>query len=117
MKKQGFCFLMSATKTGRAMAALTVVAVGVAHAATIPFTFGINADTSVFGVPSPATPTLPTTIVGSGSFIPFGSAIYSEAGNITFAMLPSGDFVPVSLLNNFTASFNTGANTFRAQTP
>ena len=85
---------------------------GVAQAATIPFTFEVTFDTFITGVPSPTTLTLPTTVSGSGSFVPFGSAIYTEAGTITLAMLPSGDFVPSVVSNNFTASFNGGANTF-----
>jgi PEP-CTERM motif len=83
-----------------------------AQAATIPFTFELTFDTFIVGVPSLITPTLPTTVLGSGSYAPFGSAIYSEAGTITFTMLPSGEFVPSSVLNNFTASFNGGADTF-----
>jgi hypothetical protein len=90
---------------------IVVVSPGTAQAATIPFTFEVTAETSVFGVPSLATPNLPTTIIGSGSFAPFGSAIYSEAGTITFVMLPSGTFVPSAVMNNFTASFNGGSNT------
>jgi hypothetical protein len=89
-----------------------VVSPGTAQAATIPFSFEVTADTSIFGVPSLATLNLPTTIIGSGAFGPLGSAIYSEAGTITFMMLPSGAFVPSSVMNNFTASFNGGANTF-----
>lgn len=85
----------------------------VARAATIPFTFDITFDTFVVGGPPTAsTLTLPTTVLGSGTFAPFGSAIYSEAGTITFAMLPSGEFVPSLVSNDFTASFNGGANTF-----
>lgn len=83
-----------------------------AQAATIPFTFDLIFDTFGVGVPSLITPTLPTTVLGSGLFAPFGSAIYSEKGTITFVMLPSVGFVPSSALNNFTASFNGGANTF-----
>src|SRR3954467_7235334 len=79
---------------------------GIAQAATIPFTFELTFDTFIVGVPSPTTLTLPTTVSGSGSFTPFGGAIYSETGTITFAMLPSGEFVPSSVMNNFTASFN-----------
>jgi hypothetical protein len=45
-------------------------------------------------------------------FAPFGSAIYSEAGTVTFTMLPSGEFVPSLVSNNFTASFNGGADRF-----
>src|SRR3954468_8518067 len=85
----------------------------VAGAATIPFTFEITFDTFVEGgPPTGSTLTLPTTVLGSGSFAPFGSSVYSEAGTITFAMLPSGDFVPSLVSNDFTASFNGGANTF-----
>jgi hypothetical protein len=84
----------------------------IAQAATIPFTFELTFDTFIVGVPSLSTPTLPVTVLGSGSFAPFGSAIYSEAGTVTFAMLPSGEFVPSSISNTFTASFNGGANTF-----
>jgi hypothetical protein len=70
---------------------------GIAQASTVPFTFGLTFDTFVVGgPPSVSTPTLTTTVLGSGSFAPFRSAIYSEAGTITFAMLPSGGFVPSS---------------------
>src|SRR3954468_1886459 len=83
-----------------AVAAVLLVFVGGspgrAQAGTIPFTFAITANASVGGVPSPATLSLPSTVVGSGSFAPFGGAIYSEAGTITFVMLPSGAFVPSS---------------------
>src|SRR4051812_14044123 len=95
-----------------ALLILVVGCFGIAQAATIPFTFGLTFDTFVVGVPSPTTLTLPTTVSGSGSFAPFGSAIYTEAGTITFAILPSGEFVPFSVMNNFTASFNGGADTF-----
>ena len=84
----------------------------ITQAATIPFTFQHTSDTFVVGVPSLTTPTLPTTISSSGFFAPFGSAIYSEAGTITYVLLPSGVFVPSSVLNSFTASFNGGADTF-----
>jgi len=83
-----------------------------AQAATIPVTFQLTFDTFVVGSPSLSTLTLPTTVQGSGSFAPFGSAIYSEAGTITFAMLPSGEFVPSLVSNDFTASFNGGADRF-----
>src|SRR4051794_35890394 len=85
---------------------------GTVQAATVPFTFELTFDTFAVGVPSATTPTLPTTVLGGGSFQPFGNAIYSESGTVTFAMLPSGDFVPASVSNDFTASFNGGANTF-----
>src|SRR5436305_5057486 len=85
---------------------------GVAQAATIPFTFSVSATASVFGTPSPSTLTLPGTVIGSGSFVPFGTAAYSERGTITYTMLPSGNFVPVSVMNDFTASFNRGIDTF-----
>jgi hypothetical protein len=82
------------------------------QAATIPFTFELTFDTFIVGAPSASTLTLPTTVLGSGAFAPFGSAIYSEAGTVTFEMLPSGQFVPSQVSNNFTASFKGGADTF-----
>jgi PEP-CTERM motif len=85
---------------------------GLARGATIPFTSEIIYDVFVAGAPSVSTPSLPITVLGSGSFAPLGSVIYSEAGTITFAMLPSGEFVPSLVSDNFTASFNGGANTF-----
>lgn len=85
---------------------------GIAQAATIPFTFELTYDVFVVGVPSPTTLTLPTTVLGSGSYAPFGSAIYSETGTVAFVMLSSGEFVPASVSNNFTASVNGGADTF-----
>src|SRR3979490_1643353 len=83
-----------------------------AKAATIPFTFEVTYDALLGGVPSPTTLTVPATNSGSGSFAPFGSAIYSETGTVTFVMLPSGGFVPSTVSLNFTASFNGGADTF-----
>jgi PEP-CTERM motif-containing protein len=100
---------------GSVVLALLILVCGsrsMAQAATIPFTFSISADASVVGSPSLATPTLPTTVSGSGSFVPFGSAIYSEAGTVTYMMLPSGTFVPSSVMNTFVASFNGATNTF-----
>jgi len=97
------------------VAALLILVAGSpisAQAATIPFTFEVTYDAFLGGVPSPTTLTVPATNSGSGSFAPFGSAIYSETGTVTFAMLPSGDFVPSTVSLNFTASFNGGADTF-----
>ena len=84
----------------------------VARAATIPFTFTIATDASIGGAPSPSNLSLPVTVTGSASFTPFGSANYSEAGTITYMMLPSGAFVPSSVMDTFTASFNGGTDTF-----
>src|SRR3954465_7486335 len=91
---------------GPALLILVVGCFGIAQAATIPFTFELTYDVFVVGVPSPITPTLPTSVLGTGSYAPFGNAIYSEAGTITFATLPSGEFVPSSVSTNFKASFN-----------
>jgi hypothetical protein len=85
---------------------------GIAQAATVAFTFELIYDVFVVGTPSLSTPTLATTVQGSGSYAPFGDAIYSEAGTVTYAMLPSGEFVPSEVTNTFTASFNGGADTF-----
>lgn len=81
------------------------------QAATIAFTFQTTAEASAFGVPSLSTPNLPTTVEGSGVFVPFGSAIYTEGGTVTFAPLPSGGFAPAFTTNTFTFSFDGGANT------
>lgn len=83
-----------------------------AQAATIPFTFAVTYDAFLGGPPSATNLSVPGTTTGSGVFTPFGSAIYSEAGIVTFAMLPSGDFVPSTVSLNFTASFNGGRDTF-----
>src|SRR4051812_45652726 len=106
-------------RIGFALASLLVVfgSSGIAQATTVPFTFGLTTDTFTVGVPSATTLTLPGTLSGSGSFAPFGSAIYTEAGTITFAVLPSGEFVPFSVMNNFTASFNGELTHSRGQTP
>jgi hypothetical protein len=85
---------------------------GTAQSATLPFTFTWSSNSSVVGIPSPVNLSLPTTINGLASFAPLGSALYSEAGTITFRMLPSGDFVPASVMNNFSAVFNGGADSF-----
>jgi PEP-CTERM motif len=91
---------------------LTIGSSSVSRAATIQFTIQVPNDVFVAGAPSLSTPTLPIRLLGSGSFAPLGSVTYSEAGTITFAMLPSGEFVPSLISDNFTASFNGGANTF-----
>ena len=83
-----------------------------AQAATIPFTFEVTYDAFLGGAPTPTTLTVPATNSGSGSFAPFGSALWSETGTVTFVMLPSGDFVPSTVSLNFTASFNGGVDTF-----
>src|SRR3954452_8484084 len=84
----------------------------VARAATIPFTFELTYDVFVVGVPSPSTLTLPTTVSGSGSFAPFGPAIYSEAGTVSFESSPSGELVTSTVANNLIASFNRATDTF-----
>jgi hypothetical protein len=97
------------------VAALLIVgfgARGTVHAATVPFTFEVTYDAVLNGVPSPANLTVPAMNSGSGFYTPFGSAIYTEAGTVTFAMLPSGDLAPSTVSLNFTASFNGGADTF-----
>jgi hypothetical protein len=85
---------------------------GMAQSATLPFTFTSSANASFVGIPSQANLSLPTTTSGSASFGPLGLALYSEAGTITFRMLPSGAFVPVAVMNNFSAVFNGGADSF-----
>src|SRR3954469_202445 len=97
----------------RVSTALLILVAGIsAQAATIPFTFELTYDVFVVGVPSPSTLTLPTTVSGSGSFAPFGRAIYSEAGTVTFESSPSGELVTSTVTNNLIASFNGGTDTF-----
>ncbi len=79
-----------------------------AHANTIVFTFSVTADASISAAPTQLAPTVPTTITGPGSFAPFGNAIYSEAGTITYTQIQPGIFVPAVALNDFTVSFNAG---------
>jgi hypothetical protein len=101
------------------VAALLILVAGSpisAQAATVPFTFEVTYDAFVNGVPGPTTLTVPASTSGSGSFAPFGSAIYSETGTVTFAMLPSGGFVPSTVSLNFTASFNGKPTHSRGQT-
>lgn len=91
---------------------LAICSLNKTKAATMAFTFQTSADASAFGVPSLATPSLPTTVDGSAVFVPFGNAIYTEAGTVTFALLPIGGFAPASTKSTFTFSFDGGANTF-----
>src|SRR5437588_1172927 len=96
-------------------AALLILVAGSAisaQAATIPFSFEVTYDAFLGGAPSATMLTVPAMNSGSGSFAPFGSAIYSETGTVTFAVLPSGGFVPSTVSLNFTASFHGGADTF-----
>jgi hypothetical protein len=74
-----------------ALLMLVIGSARIAQAATIPFTFEVTYDTFVNGVPGPTSLTVPGATSGSGIFAPFGSAIWSETGTVTFAMLPSGD--------------------------
>jgi PEP-CTERM motif len=95
--------------------ALPILVLGLAstaQAATIPFTFEVTYDAFLGGVPSPTNLTVSAMNSGSGSFVPFGSASYSETGTVTFAVSPSGDVVPSTVSLDFTASFNGGADTF-----
>ena len=85
---------------------------GVARAAAVNFTYNIAAGAAIFSLPTTANPAVSTTIVGTGSFSPFGAAIYSEAGIVTYTLLPVGIFVPVSVANTFVASFDGGSDTF-----
>src|SRR4051794_53548 len=106
---------VSPLKDSFRLAALLILsfgARGTVQAATIPFTFELTYDVFVVGVPSPSTLTLPTTVSGSGSFAPFGRAIYSEAGTVTFESSPSGELVTSTVTNNLIASFNGGTDTF-----
>jgi hypothetical protein len=96
----------------RVCTALLILVTGIsAQAATVPFTFELTYDVFVVGVPSPSTLTLPTTVSGSGSFAPFGPAIYSEAGTVTFESSPSGELVTSTVTNSLIASFNGGTDT------
>ena len=97
------------------IAALLIVgfgAQGMVQAATVPFTFEVTYDAFLNGVPSPTNLTVPAMNSGSGVYTPFGSAVYTESGTVTFAMLPSGDLGPSTVSLNFTASFNGGTDTF-----
>jgi hypothetical protein len=98
--------------TAMLMASLATLPLSRSQAATLAFTFQSSANASAFGVPSSATPSLPTTVDGSAVFVPFGNAIYTEAGTVTFAALPIGGFAPASTMNTFTFSFDGGTNTF-----
>jgi len=97
------------------VAALLIVefgAPGTVHAATVPFTFEVTYDAFLNGVPSPTNLTVPAMNSGSGFYTPFGIAVYTENGTVTFAALPSGDLGPSTISLDFTASFNGGADTF-----
>ena len=87
-----------------------------AQAATIPFTFDVTYDALVGDVPSPTNLTVPGSNVGSGTFVPFGDAIYSATGTVTFGVLPSGDLFPSTVMLNFTASLNGELTCSRGQT-
>jgi hypothetical protein len=83
-----------------------------AQAATIAFTFSGTAETAASGIPSPSNLTLPTTVLGTVSFTPFGTSRWSESGLITFALLPTGSLVPAFTMNEFTFSFGGGTDSF-----
>lgn len=96
------------------LAALLILGFGAQDvvAATLPFTFEVTYDSFLNGVPTPSNLTVPAMNVGSGFYTPFGSAIYTETGTVTFAASSSGDLGPSTVSLNFTASFNGGADTF-----
>ena len=97
------------------LSALLVLGFGaqdMVRAATVPFTFEVTYDAFLNGVPSPTNLTVPAMNSGSGFYTPFGSAVYTETGTVTFAILPSGGLGPSTVSLNFTASFNGGADTF-----
>lgn len=100
------------------LAALTFVAAsaGIAHAATVPLTFSVTAaDFPLPGqIPSPANPTIGTNLIGTASFVTFGSAAVTSNGGagVTFTTYPPGIFAPASGMDISKFSFNGGADTF-----
>jgi hypothetical protein len=110
MKTPQFLYVRCLATTATIMSLLAITT-EIANAATIPFTFSLTGDATLNGQPSPANTVLGETFSGVGTFAPFGPSVYTDTGTITFGFFPSG-FGVVSLLADFTASFNGGADTF-----
>jgi hypothetical protein len=105
-------FMLTQIRSFSAAAVLAITIAVPAVAATIPFTFTVSGGAALLGPPAPDNP-VGVMLFASAEFDPFGPAAdYSESGTITFTFWPSGDFAPASVSNNFTASFNAGADTF-----
>src|SRR5690348_3843727 len=115
-RKNGTASILTNSCRLSALLILGFGAHGMVQAATVPFTFDVTYDAFLNGVPSPTNLTVPAMNSGSGFYTPFGSAVYTETGTVTFAALPSGDLGPSTVSLNFTASFNGGPTPLAEQT-
>jgi hypothetical protein len=84
-----------------ATALLMIGSPTIAGAASMPFSFEVSGQAEIVGTPSASMLDLPTTVTGSISYNPFGTATYFETGTATFVMLPSGDFGLDHVMNAF----------------
>ena len=97
------------------VALLTVVfgSFGIAQAATVPFTFELTYDVfCVWGAQSDYSDPPHDRLVAPGLSHLLAVRFTRKQEQSRSAMLPSGDFVPSTVSNNFIASFNGGADTF-----
>ena len=81
---------------------------GIAQAATVPFTYTITGESATTGQP----PTLNEAFTGSAVVVPFGTAEYTDSGTLTLGQFPNDGFGAMSLVVDYTLSFNKGLNTF-----
>jgi hypothetical protein len=83
-------------------------------AATVDFSFEVTGGATLPGLmgPPPVGTPIDVVLTATGTFMPFGTAVYSETGFLTFAVFPGGGFGPSSVTNSFVASFNSGTDTF-----
>jgi hypothetical protein len=81
---------------------------GTAQAATVPFIYTISGESATTGQP----PTLNETFTGSAAVVPFGTADYTDSGTLTLGQFPNDGFGAMSLVVDYTLSFNKGLDTF-----
>ena len=91
--------------------AMSMVILGswsIGQAGTLPFTYTISGESATTGQP----PTLNQAFTGSAAVIPFGTADYTDSGRLTLAQFPNDGFGAMSLIVDYTLSFNKGLDTF-----
>ena len=81
---------------------------GIARADAVAFSYTITGDSATTGQP----PTLNEAFTGSGTVVPFGAAKYTDSGTLTLGQFPNDGFGAMSLVVDYTLSFNNGADTF-----
>jgi PEP-CTERM motif-containing protein len=81
---------------------------GMARADTVGFTYTLTGQSATTGQP----PTLNEEFTGTAAVVPLGTANYTDSGTLTLGQFPNDGFGAMSLVVDYTFSFNKGVDTF-----